>query len=84
MKITKEKADKVYDVLVEIGGADKTDRDNFVYHHIEGCGEWRFSGKLGFGGKYLSEYNKVTCYPEDETTERLKLINEINEKLKDF
>lgn len=85
MKITKEKADKVYDVLVEIGGADKTDKDNFIYHHTkEECSEWRFYGKLGFGGKYRSGYNMVTCYPEDETPQRKALIDEINERLKGF
>lgn len=82
MKITKEKAEKVYDILVELGSADKNDKDNFIYNHTKyACNEWRFCGKLGFGGKYRSEYNKVTCYPEDETSQRKELINKINERL---
>ena len=79
--MTKEKANKVYDLLVSIGGAYEPERDSFIYHHTEskdGCSEWRFSGKLGFGGKYRSGYNRVDCYREDETPERIKLMDEIN------
>ena len=46
-----------------------------------GCDEWRFMGKLGFGGKYRSGTNRVDCYSEDETPERLDLIKQINIKL---
>jgi hypothetical protein len=83
-KITKEKANKVYNLLVDIGGAYESDRDNFIYHHVEskyGCDEWRFSGKLGFGGKYRSDYNRVDCYREDETPQRIKLMEELNDAL---
>lgn len=76
-----EDAHKVYDLLVSIGGAYEPDRDNFIYHHAKrkgGCSEWRFSGNLGFGGKYRSEYNQVDCYKEDETPERIKIMNELN------
>ena len=62
-KITKEKAGKVYDLLV---GAYEPDRDNFIYHHTEskdGCSEWRFCGKLGFGGKYRTGYKVVGKCP---------------------
>ena len=82
--MTKEKANKVYDLLVSVGGACESDRDNFVYHHAEykhECREWRFVGKLGFGGKYWSDDNEVNCYIEDETPERIKLINELNDAL---
>lgn len=82
--MTKDKANKVYDLLVSIGGAYEPDRDNFVYHHTEskqGCDEWRFSGKLGFGGKYRGRYNRVDCYMEDETPERIKLMEELNAAL---
>ena len=83
--MTFDKANKVYDILVNIGGADEKMRDSFLYYHTEesDCTEWRFCGKLGFGGKYRSEYNSVDCYQEDETKERLKIIEEINNKLKD-
>ena len=83
MKITTDKANKIYDLLVSIGGAYEPERSAFIYHHCEskdGCDEWRFSGKLGFGGKYRSN-NRVDCYLEDETPERKKIINELNEAL---
>lgn len=79
--MNKEKLNKVYDLLVSIGGAYEPERDSFIYHHTEGCSEWRFSGKLGFGGKYRSGYNRVDCYLEDETPERIKLMNELNSEL---
>ena len=82
--MTKEKANKIYDILVCIGGAYEPWRDSFVYHHTEskcGCNEWRFSGKLGFGGKYRSKYNRVDFYVEDETPDRIRLMNEINSML---
>lgn len=83
-KMTKDSANKIYDVLVHDGGAVEHMRTSFIYHHSEskeGCDEWRFIGKLGFGGKYRSRYNKVDCYSEDENPERLKLIKKINNKL---
>ena len=85
-KMTKETANKIYDVLVSIGGADEMMRDAFVGYHLDEqqYHEWRFAGKLGFGGKYRSEYNKVDCYREDETPDRLRLINEINGALAGF
>ena len=81
MKITTDKANKIYDLLVSIGGADEYMRKSFIYHHTKDeCSEWRFAGKLGFGGKYRSN-NRVDCYLEDETPERKKIINELNEAL---
>jgi hypothetical protein len=74
---------KIYDVLVGLGGAPEIYRDDFIYHHLKNdCDEFRFQGKLGFGGKYRSKTNSVDCYLEDSTPERLKLIDEINEELK--
>lgn len=70
--------DKVYDLLVDIGGANPKDRTDFIHAFVhDNTTEWRFSGHLGFGGKYR-KYNKVTCYSEDETTERLQIIEDIN------
>lgn len=77
-------ANAVYDLLVRIGGANENERASFVYHHCqskEGCTEWRFQGKLGYGGKYRSERNTVDCYTEDYTPENEKIINELNEAL---
>jgi len=84
MKLTVEQANKVYDLLVSIGGAYEPDRESFIYHHCESkhiCEEWRFQGKLGFGGKYRSESNMVDCYHEDINDETNKVINELNAEL---
>jgi len=78
----KEFYGKVYDTLIEVGGAPLAEKESFVDAHVKGqCCEWRFRGKFGFGGKYWQERNKINCYPEAETPERLKLIQEINKKL---
>jgi len=84
--MTEEIAHKVYDILVEMAGADKAMRDSFVSHHTtdEDCCEWRFSGKLGFGGKYYSEVNRVDCYPEDYSNDRKVLVKKINHALNDI
>jgi hypothetical protein len=82
--LNKDKANKVYDLLVSIGGADERMRTSFVYHHCEseyGCDEWRFQGKLGFGGKYYSRGNKVCLYKEDETPERNEIRSHLNSEL---
>lgn len=82
--MTKEKANKVYDVLVEIGNAAESERNSFVYHHTEseyGCDEWRFGGLLGFGGKYRSKNNRVDCYYEDRDKATSKIIDQINSEL---
>lgn len=85
--MTTEFLNKVYDLLISIGGADDSNnlRESFIYNHKDSkhiCKEWRFAGKLGFGGKYLSETNTVNCYPEDETPERLEIIKSLNVELK--
>ena len=85
--MTREKADKVYDVLVRMGGADEMMRESFVHHHLgergrDICNEWRFGGKLGFGGKYRSVYNAVDCYSEDSNSRVMSLIESINQELK--
>ena len=75
---------KVYDILVEMGGASESMRSSFIQNHLDEqfpCYEWRFMGKLGYGGKYRSRKNAVDCYSEDETPERMKLIEQINEVL---
>jgi hypothetical protein len=84
--MTKERANKVYDILVQLGGAAPDMRDSFVYQHNDEraeliCDEWRFQGRLGFGGKYRRKQNTVDYYREDETTERKKLAKQINSTL---
>jgi len=92
MTMTKEMANKVYDVLVEECGANDSDmwRDMFVSHHIKddclwgGVSEWRFQGLLGFGGKFwicTSRGWDVNYYREDATHERDQMMRKANERL---
>ena len=84
-KLLKDRAHKIYDLLVKIGGAREDERQDFIYHHCDdphGCREWRFRGKLGFGGKYRSTWNGVTYYPEDETPEMIEIKKLLDEELK--
>jgi len=85
MELNRDQYEKVYDILVKMGGADPNPytRSSFLYAHLEPptCKEWRFQGKLGSGGKYWSGGNKVDCYTEDETPKRRRLIKKINEAL---
>ncbi len=86
-KISQSKANKIYDLLVSIGGANERDRQDFVYHHCKdeyGCTEWRFCGLFGFGGKYRSTWNGVTYYIEDETPLIIQLKKELNKALKEI
>ena len=73
----------VYDALVKIGGASESMRENFIlcHQHNIGCEEYRFMGELGFGGKYWSRTNRVTCHSGDETPKRLAIIRELNDAL---
>jgi hypothetical protein len=82
-QLTEVQAKNVYTVLESMVGAISLDRDNFIYHHIrpDGPNVWRFSGKLGFGGKYWSDRNEVNCYSEDETPELEQLIARTNRVL---
>lgn len=78
---------RVFDLLVSIGGANESQRDDFVFHHARcspPCTEYRFQGKLGFGGKYLSSLNKVCCYSEDLTKKRLEIIDRLNAELRNL
>ncbi len=52
----------------------------------DSCYEWRFIGALGFGGKFRNSGNLdntpyVDCYREDETPERLAMIEKANERI---
>ena len=74
----------VYDALVKFCGASDRayDREHFVAVQCaeEPPTEWRFQGSLGFGGKFWRDNGRfrVSCYPEDETPERLKALSETN------
>lgn len=85
--LSQEKAEKIYDVL-ESAGAEPRMRVPFVRDFMSNDppSEWRFIGKLGFGGKFrygtfCAPLYRVDCYPEDETPERLALIKDVNQKL---
>lgn len=74
----------VFDLLVSTGGTHESMRDDFLYRHArlgEPCDEYRFQGKLGFGGKYLRKTNRVSLYVEDETPERVALRDRLNTEL---
>ena len=88
--ISEEIANKIYDVLVEITGIyvpkdrDDYQRDSFVLYATEGTWtEFRFGNPLGFGGKvwFNAGHWYVTCYREDETPERLAIIEKTNAAL---
>lgn len=73
----------VYDILVNEAGANEEWRTHFITMFLgEGPpDEYRFQGRLGFGGKLWSDC-RVTCYREDETPERLEIISKVNNMLK--
>jgi hypothetical protein len=84
--------DEIFTVLVEECGARESLRAEFLHHWP--CGEFRFQGALGFGGKIHSrggiiydgvwEWSKklfVSCYAEDETPERREMILRANARL---
>jgi hypothetical protein len=66
-------------------------KESFVFHHLKKDypNEWRICGKLGYGGKiWRREINfanrvemYISCYGEDETEERLKLISKVNKRI---
>lgn len=97
-KLSKEIANEIYDILVEDCGApdrsielEKTylvERGEFVREFSEKDNptkEWRFCGRLGFGGKFWHNNDRfyVSCYAEDRTEEREEMMNCANEKLEE-
>lgn len=84
-------ATAIYDVLVQECGAspEPDQRDYFVHSLTDAshpCPEYRFQGKLGFGGKFRNNGNNadtpyVDCYPEDETPARRAMIDHANARL---
>ena len=76
---------RVYAVLVEHAGANPEDRGGFIRAHTDrsGCAveEWRFQGRLGFGGKYRGGTNTVDYYPEDMTPDRETVRRRVNTAL---
>lgn len=82
---------KVYDILVQEAGAVEDERESFLHHHppTHTPSEWRFRGKLGFGGKFRCDPHRkvpyyVSCYHEDRTPERAAIEMKVNNLLKDL
>lgn len=82
--MTPETQDAVFDILVEECGAPMIMREEFKLNWPQ-CGEYRFQGRLGFGGKVWAPANgrspTVTCYLEDRNPERRGRIWRANERL---
>lgn len=86
--LSKQVAHAIYDMLVTeaSAAADADSRFQFVAYVSErrtfaaGTREYRFSGSLGFGGKFYVSGGRayVSCYPEDQTPERLETIKRCN------
>lgn len=71
---------RIWVLLVKLCGANKSQWSDFEQHFPD-CVEYRFGGSLGFGGKvWISrERVHVSCYPEDETPERLAAMKSFND-----
>ena len=82
----------IWAILTDICKAKPNDLETFQYYlsidHATSYIEYRFQGALGFGGKvWLCLDGRgvfVTCYSEDETPERLNIINKANKLLKEL
>lgn len=79
---------RIYQVLVDTCGASPREDDLQAFVWALGeeknvCTEYRFCGKLGFGGKFRNRWESwaVDYYPEDETPERREAIDEANRRL---
>lgn len=72
----------IYGILIRLAGARPSGMAEFISAHSEDPpNEYRFQGALGFGGKYWSRENRISCYPEDCTPERSTMIQAVNEVL---
>ena len=67
------------------GSTHNFDRAEFVHEFTKDdpTREWRFSGKLGFGGKFWHANDRfyVSCYAEDETPAIREMIENANNEL---
>ena len=89
--LTEEQAHEAIKILNEECRANIRPRDEYGFIHYVTKEdewrnkEWRFQGALGFGGKFRVNNSKphpyVDCYREDETPERLKMIERANARL---
>lgn len=91
-KITAAQAKAAFQILVEHAGQrDNADDCLSFMHHVSlvsrPTDEYRFQGALGFGGKFRNNGNKnnipyVDCYRENETPQRLAMIETTNAALR--
>jgi len=91
--LSKEIANKVFDLLIEEAGAYEGNRNEFLfaqtrkpdeYYKFGGCTEFRFGGKLGFGGKFWNTNNRfcVSAYSEETGSIQAEIIEKVNNLLK--
>jgi hypothetical protein len=86
-KLTWQEAEAVYRILVtEAGARNNPDDEHSFARYLSDTrdAEWRFMGRLGFGGKlYFDGFEPpyVGCYPEDRTPARDAIISATNERL---
>lgn len=81
--MTRETADKIFDILMDTTGVKEVQRGEFL-HHRDDIIEFRlYTGQLGFGGKFWNNGGRwyVTCYRESETPDILGRIARANERL---
>ncbi|MEE9214881.1 MAG: hypothetical protein V3U54_08825 [Thermodesulfobacteriota bacterium] len=88
-QITEIQAEHIFNLLVKHAGAFEGDRTSFLYAQIDRehpCREFRFCGKLGFGGKFWNNNEKlyINCYNEDENPKRNRIIKKVNRLLEAY
>jgi hypothetical protein len=79
LDLTLPQKEAIYAAICNICGASSKQREAF-FHHFPECGEYRFQGKLGFGGKIYADGIRVwvDCYQEDRTAEADAAIEKVN------
>jgi hypothetical protein len=79
-------SDIIFDILVKEAGANESSREEFLHWFATEGSEFRFGGSLGFGGKFwrFSHRLFVNCYKEDLTSERQKVIDQVNKQLNEL
>jgi hypothetical protein len=79
---------QIYHILMEECDAPDHWCENFVFLHRQPNfpKEYRFVGRLGFGGKFWRTDGRfyINCYTEDETPLRLEMIERVNKRLADL
>lgn len=86
--LTKEQAEKVFDIIVKYGAKPNL-KDYFVDYVTKPTSahkEFRFMGEFGGGGKLYVTFLKVYAgfYREDSTPERARRVDEANAELAGF